>query len=126
MTIGVFRRRDKQLRRQVTTSKETASMPLVFSPTYLACFTSTGTGSRKTFKIHFDYLDAAHLTITVNSVAQTNPADWSANGRIITFTTAPGSGLAISICRNTISPRNISDSIRQAMYYAEEIRDATI
>jgi hypothetical protein len=137
-------------RRQWNQAKRTINAPLRPSfvvPPFIqpsgspyACFTSTGNGSRKTFRLHFDYLDATHLTITVNSVAQSYPSDWAANGRVITFTTAPGNGLAVSVCRTTphsstwiefsdlapITPRNISDSIKQAMYYAEEIRDATL
>lgn len=69
-----------------------------------AVFVGNGTQTNYTFS--FPYISPSHIRVVVNDVVQLNPLQYTLNGSEIQFVTAPPSGAAILIRRET-SPNNI-------------------
>ena len=65
-----------------------------------------GNGSQTTFAITFPYISIAHVDVYVNDVLQLDPLNYSIEGSNVEFLTAPESGDAIWIRRNS-SPTSL-------------------
>ena len=69
----------------------------------------TGNGSTTAFSITFDYLDATHLTCTVNGVSTSFTL--SNGGATATLGSAPASGAAIKFSRTTSQATRLTDYV---------------
>ena len=61
----------------------------------------TGDDLQTQYTISFPFINVTHVWVFVNDVLQLNPAHYTISGSQVTFATAPGSGAAIELQRNT-------------------------
>ena len=94
--------------------------------------TYTGNGSTTNYSFTFEYLKQAHVKVTLDTVATT--AFTFANATTISFTTAPASGVAIRIFRDTdldtvsstffagsaIKAEDLNENFTQTLYVTQE------
>ena len=92
----------------------------------------TGNGSLSLYDVGFDYLDDAHVKVTLNGVITTAFSVLST--KQVQFTTAPGAGVAIRIYRETndadlsatfypgssIKADDLNNNFKQGIYIAQE------
>lgn len=94
--------------------------------------------SNQNLSFSFDYLDKADISVYVDGVLKSRPADWDFNtSTTIDFTTHPASGAVIRIERNTpattrnvdfqdgsvLSEADLDDSANQIFFIAQEAKD---
>jgi len=96
--------------------------------------TYTGNGSTTNYSFTFPYLEETDIKVTLNSVITT--AYTFANATTISFTTAPGAGVAIRIYRDTdtdnlqstffagsaVRAQDLNDNFLQSNYTVQEIK----
>ena len=97
----------------------------------------TGNGSTTNYSFTFEYLKEAEVKVTLDGTATT--AFTFANATTLSFTTAPGSGVAIRIFRDTdvaaakatffagsaIKAEDLNDNFTQTRFAVEEIKENT-
>jgi hypothetical protein len=97
--------------------------------------TYTGNGSTTNYSITFEYLEETDIKVTLNGTLTT--AYTLANATTVSFTTAPGAGVAIRIYRDTdvdalqstffagsaIRAQDLNDNFLQSNYSVQEIKD---
>ena len=98
----------------------------------------TGNGATVLFPFSFDYLDQAHVKVTLNGTAST--AFVFANDTTLQFLTAPGAGVAIVIYRETdndqteatffsgsaIKAADLNNNFTQTLYVVQEVFARTL
>ena len=100
--------------------------------------TYTQSGSTTNYSFTFPYLKQSDVKVTVAGVAKTNPTHWTFhNATTVKFNTAPASGSAIRIYRETadtnlsatfyagsaIKSQDLNDNFTQNLYVTQEVRD---
>jgi len=99
----------------------------------------TGDGNDKTFDITFPYLETTDVIASLAGVTKTLDTDYTISGSVLTFNTAPGNAVAISIFRNTnietaqaiytagssVKAADLNDNQNQALYKLEEVGTVT-
>lgn len=104
----------------------------------------TGNGSTVEYSIGFEFLSEDHITVTLAGVAKVLGTDYTVNKATgkITFTTAPGSGVAIRFRRVTprdtlgryvdfvagsgLTEKDLDDAVLYALFISQEILDTPI
>ncbi len=96
----------------------------------------TGDGSQVRFNITFPFLLSTDVKVSVNSVVQNTPSNYSINGTVVIFTSAPASVTNnVRIYRSTdvtapkatysagsaITAKSLNNNTLQALYSLEEI-----
>lgn len=100
-----------------------------------------GDGTQTDFTITFSYLDKTDIVVFVDASLQTRPSQWDFNGTsVVRFVTAPPGGTGNVVIqrqtshptlkvvftdRSAISAADLDKSLRQCLFYSEEIEDLT-